>query len=189
MNDSEKKSLHFSYSFALEQGRKNFIEYLEKKYNLENVNISNRTWSKTSWWWTILFTDKVAAVQSFTNSMYDISFSIATWSNIKIDKKYIDLIFQFYNLNYQTEVKWFFHNMIVMMILLFVVYLWIKLMFLWVLPNNFLLIVGYLVIWYLISKMYTKLILSYRKNGIQSQEKILLYQIKNYKFETDEFNF
>lgn len=184
----EKKYLNFSYSFNHEISRKNFIEYLEKKYNLENVQINNRTWSETSWWGT-LFGDVVDKVRSQTYYQYDISFSIALWDKIKVDKNYIDLIYQFYNLTYSWEVGWFLHNFYYFIIILFISYVWFKLMLLWFLPRNPLLILIYILICYIINKVYTKIILNHRKRNINQEQQNILNQIKNYQFDENKFNF
>lgn len=101
----EKKYTTFNYSFNLEYSRKQFLEFLEKRYFLKNVNLSARTWSETTWWWSSWWNNgHVNPVSTKVYSLFDISFNLEVDEKIKINKEYIDLCYNFFNLTYKTNV-------------------------------------------------------------------------------------
>lgn len=100
-----KKYTTFNYSFNLEYSRKQFLEFLEKRFFLKNVHLNTRTWSETTWWWSSWWNNGyVNPVSTKVYSLFDISFNLEVDEKIKISKEYIDLCYQYFNLNYKTNI-------------------------------------------------------------------------------------
>lgn len=99
----EKKYIPFNYSFSSEFWRKEFIDFVGKRYFLKNINLNTRTWTKVSWGWSY-GNGHVSSVNTTVHSLFDVSFNLELDEKIKINKEYINLCYNFFNLNYKTNV-------------------------------------------------------------------------------------
>lgn len=166
----EKKYTPFNYSFSSEFWRKEFIDFVGKRYFLKNINLNTRTWTKVSWGWSY-GNGHVSSVNTTVHSLFDVSFNLELDEKIKINKEYINLCYNFFNLNYETN--------IFLLIFIFLLSFFIPFFII----NN----VSEELIWYylffdlIISLLISIIFYRIGWNNFIEEKKQILEQIKNYK--------